>query len=96
MVPALVDITNVAVIGDHRLRLSFEDGTMGDVASYCQMLWMTWRENAQTATFSSIVSLVSLLMTLMPSLNVAPSKTSATSSWPLKRRQRSWAASSSL
>jgi len=32
VVPALVDITNVAVIGDHRLRLSFEDGTMGDVA----------------------------------------------------------------
>jgi len=31
-VPALVDITNVAVIGDHRLRLSFEDGTVGDVA----------------------------------------------------------------
>ncbi len=29
--PALVDITNVAVIGDHRLRLSFEDGTVGDV-----------------------------------------------------------------
>jgi len=25
------DITNVAVIGDHRVRLSFEDGTAGDV-----------------------------------------------------------------
>lgn len=30
-VPALVDITNVAVIGDHRLRLSFEDGTVGNI-----------------------------------------------------------------
>lgn len=29
--PALVDILDVAVIGDHRLRLSFEDGTVGDV-----------------------------------------------------------------
>ena len=25
------------------------------LASYCQMLWMTWRENAQAATSSSIV-----------------------------------------
>jgi len=30
-VPALGDITNVAVIGDHRVRLSFENGTVGDV-----------------------------------------------------------------
>jgi len=37
-VPALVDITNVAVIGDHRLRLSFEDGTVGDVA-FEQRAW---------------------------------------------------------
>jgi hypothetical protein len=28
----LVDVTGVAVIGDHRLRLSFKDGTVGDVA----------------------------------------------------------------
>jgi hypothetical protein len=27
----LVDITGVEVIGDHRLRLTFEDGTVGDV-----------------------------------------------------------------
>lgn len=27
----LVDITAVEVIGDYRLRLSFEDGTVGDV-----------------------------------------------------------------
>jgi hypothetical protein len=27
----LVDITDVEVIGDHRLRLTFEDGTVGDV-----------------------------------------------------------------
>jgi len=30
-VPAVGDITNVAVIGDHRVRLSFEDSTVGDV-----------------------------------------------------------------
>ena len=27
----LVDVTAVEVIGDHRLRLTFEDGTVGDV-----------------------------------------------------------------
>lgn len=31
-VSPLVDITDVAVLGDHRLRLSFEDGTVGEVA----------------------------------------------------------------
>jgi hypothetical protein len=30
-VSPLVDITGVEVIGDHRLRLTFEDGTVGDV-----------------------------------------------------------------
>lgn len=30
--PALVLITDVAVIGDHELRLTFDDGTVGDVA----------------------------------------------------------------
>ncbi len=29
---ALVDVVAVEVIGDHRLRLSFEDGTVGDLA----------------------------------------------------------------
>ena len=28
----LVHITGVAVIGDHRLRLLFEDGTVGDIS----------------------------------------------------------------
>jgi hypothetical protein len=28
----LVDVTAVEVIGDHRLRLTFEDGTVGDIA----------------------------------------------------------------
>jgi hypothetical protein len=28
----LVDIAGVAVIGDHKLRLLFEDGTVGDVS----------------------------------------------------------------
>lgn len=31
-VPPLYDITGVAVIGDHKLRLLFEDGTVGDVS----------------------------------------------------------------
>jgi hypothetical protein len=31
-VPPLVHITGVEVIGDHELRLTFEDGTVGDVA----------------------------------------------------------------
>jgi Protein of unknown function (DUF2442) len=30
-VEVLVDITDVEVVGDHRLRLSFADGTTGDV-----------------------------------------------------------------
>jgi hypothetical protein len=29
--PALVHVTHVEVIGDHELRLTFEDGTVGDV-----------------------------------------------------------------
>lgn len=49
----------------------------------------------QAATSSSVV-VVSSSLSLIPSLNFTPSSTSATSSWPLKRRQRSWAASSSL
>lgn len=28
----MVDVKRVEVIGDHRLRLTFEDGTVGDVA----------------------------------------------------------------
>jgi hypothetical protein len=31
VVEQLVDITAVEVVGDHRLRLTFEDGTVGDV-----------------------------------------------------------------
>jgi Protein of unknown function (DUF2442) len=31
-VDPLVDVTGVGVIGRHRLRLTFEDGTVGDVA----------------------------------------------------------------
>lgn len=30
-VPPLFDVTAVEVIGDHALRLTFEDGTVGDV-----------------------------------------------------------------
>ena len=52
-------------------------------------------KNDQAATFSSVV-VVSLSATFTPSLNFTPSSTSLTSSWPLNRRQRSWAASSSL
>jgi hypothetical protein len=31
-IPPLVRVTGVAVIGDYRLRLLFEDGTVGDVS----------------------------------------------------------------
>jgi hypothetical protein len=31
-IPPLVHISGVAVIGEHRIRLLFEDGTVGDVA----------------------------------------------------------------
>jgi hypothetical protein len=51
-------------------------------------------KNDQAATFSFVVVWSSV--TLMPSLYFAPSSTSLTSSWPLNRRHRSWAASSSL
>lgn len=65
------------------------------VASNCQELWMTGFEDGQAATFSSGVCGCSSGARI-PSLKVAPARTSVTSSWPLKRRQRSWAASSSL
>jgi hypothetical protein len=52
-------------------------------------------KNDQAATLSSCV-VVSSSVTLMPSLNFTPASTSATSSWPLNRRQRSCADSSSL
>jgi hypothetical protein len=31
-IPRLVDVTDVEVIGEHDLRLTFEDGTVGDVS----------------------------------------------------------------
>ena len=34
----LVDVVAVEVFGDHRLRLSFEDGTVGDV-TFAQREW---------------------------------------------------------
>ena len=49
----------------------------------------------QAATFSSWV-VVSSWVSFIPSLNFTPVSTSLTSSWPLIRRQRSWADSSSL
>jgi hypothetical protein len=36
--PPLVHVTGVAVIGDHQLRLLFEDGTVGDV-SFGDEVW---------------------------------------------------------
>ena len=32
VIPPLVDVTRVEVIGEHDLRLTFEDGTVGDVS----------------------------------------------------------------
>jgi hypothetical protein len=37
-IPLLVDVRGVAVIGDHRIRLLFEDGTVGDV-SFADCEW---------------------------------------------------------
>ena len=37
-VPPLVRVTRVEVVRDHRLRLSFDDGTVGDV-SYEGRVW---------------------------------------------------------
>jgi hypothetical protein len=65
---------------------------------YCQMLCMASDELDQAATFSSVSPSSGVLSSviLMPSLNLTPSSTSATSSCPLTRRQRSWAVASSL
>ncbi len=51
----------------------------------CQMLWIDGIEVSQAATFSSLIpsSWLSSSVTRIPSLNLAPSSTSATSSWPL-------------
>jgi hypothetical protein len=64
----------------------------------CQMLWIGGDEVSQAATLSSVIPSSWLLssVTLMPSLNLAPSSTSATRWWPLNRRQRSWAVARSL
>ncbi|HTW42150.1 MAG TPA: DUF2442 domain-containing protein [Solirubrobacteraceae bacterium] len=37
-IPPLVHVTQVEVIGEHELRLSFEDGTVGDV-SFAEREW---------------------------------------------------------
>jgi Protein of unknown function (DUF2442) len=37
-VPPLVHVTSVQVIGEHELRLTFEDGTIGDV-SFADREW---------------------------------------------------------
>lgn len=37
-IPALVHVTRAEVIGDHVLRLTFEDGTIGDV-SFDESYW---------------------------------------------------------
>ena len=69
--------------------------------SHCQELWI---ENlTQAATDPSSVSVsgapivfVSLLSCGLPSMKVAPARTSGTSSAPVILRQRAWAESSSL
>lgn len=77
------------------LSLLFASPLVNVKLSNCQELWMTGFEDGQAATFSSGVCGCSSGARI-PSLKVAPARTSVTSSWPLKRRQRSWAASSSL
>src|SRR3954453_19171820 len=59
--------------------------------SNCQELWMTVIEDGQAATFWSCVRswLSWSCLIRSPSSNGTPASTSATSSWPLNRRQRS-------
>ena len=67
------------------------------VLSNSQELWMRNRDQAATDPVLLVVSVLdSLLSCSLPSMKVAPARTSGTSSWPLIRRQRAWAASSSL
>ena len=68
-----------------------QPGHRGDIVKSCGLTC----ENSQAATFSSCV-VVSSSVTFTPSLNFTPLSTSAISSWPLNRRQRSWAVESSL
>ena len=74
-----------------RMTLRYRLYGRGEIVKCCGLAM----RNDQAATLSSCV-VVSSSVTLMPSLNLTPSSTSATSSWPLNRRQRSWADSSSL
>src|SRR5271170_2911707 len=65
--------------------------------SNSQELWMRNRDQAATDPVLLVVSVLdSLLSCSLPSMKVAPARTSGTSSWPLIRRHRLWAASSSL
>ena len=49
----LVDVTAVEVVGDHRLRLTFEDGTVGDVA-FEQREWGVFEPLADQSFFAQV------------------------------------------
>ncbi len=50
----LVDVTEVEVIGDHKLRLTFEDGVVGDV-SFADEEWFNMSEPlADPAFFAQV------------------------------------------
>jgi Protein of unknown function (DUF2442) len=54
-VEPLVDITGVEVIGDHRLRLAFEDGTVGDV-DFSEREWRGVLEPLRDPTYFARVA----------------------------------------
>jgi len=51
----LVDVTSVEVIGDHRLRLTFEDGTVGDV-DFSEREWRGVLEPLRDPTYFARVA----------------------------------------
>ena len=87
----LPEIKALLAAPDRSTWLGRRDGELSNVVDPAM-------KNDQAATLSSVIpsSWLSSSMTWIPSLNFTPSSTSATSSWPLNRRQRSWADSSSL
>jgi hypothetical protein len=50
----LVDVTGVEVIGDHKLRLTFEDGVVGDVAFDRKEWWGVAEPLADQSFFAQV------------------------------------------
>ena len=54
VVEQLVDVTHVDVIGNHRLRLTFADGTIGDVDFFRARVAWHLRASADPAYFARV------------------------------------------